>query len=91
MTADKLRRQMPRYNEIDFYDKFPADKDKDTGKDKDIVKHATKHNTDFSMNRDFDNKVGMILEYGDIAHNISLKSINYSFSPKLIPIGSIYV
>ena len=66
---------MPRYDEIDFYDKFPA-RERDTSPQRKQAKISAGDNREARyMYQD-------ILNYGDLADSISLKNINYSFTPK---------
>lgn len=75
---------MPRYDEMAFFDKIPV-------KGKDLAK-ASKSPIRVSLiaNRDFEDKMGMISGYGELASSISVKEINYSFTPKVFRKGLTY-
>lgn len=77
----KMRSRMPKYEEIDFYDRF-ASKAKDTSPPK---SRAPKLN--LTQNRDFAGSFGEILEYKIINDSVKTKNINYSFSPKCYKYG----
>lgn len=72
---EKLKRSLPKYNEIDFFDKFEA-------RDNDLHQKPSPVKVGATDNRDFLSKAAVIMEFGDIANNLSLKTINFSFSPK---------
>lgn len=71
-----IKSELPRYNEIDFFDRFPA-----RAHDTSASKKATRIGS--SANKDFNIIYKDLLAYGPLAESISLKNINYSFTPKL--------
>jgi hypothetical protein len=73
--------RMPKYEEIDFYDRFGS-KAKDTSPKKN---KAPKLN--LTQNRDFAGNFSEILEYRLISDSVKTTSINYSFSPKCYKYG----
>lgn len=84
LLLDKLKRNMPKYREIEFFDKFPA-----KGTDSSAKKQPLK--VSVAENRDFAAKAAQILQFGDIAHKLSLKTINFSFTPKTLRIGTFHL
>ncbi len=71
-----IRADLPRYYEIDFFDKFPA-RAHDTSPSKKATRIGGVANKDFNI------LYKELLAYGKLAESISLKNINYSFTPRL--------
>lgn len=70
-----VRRDLPRYDEIDFFDRLPA-RGRDTSPGKVI------NRTNASQNRDLRHMYSELMDYGYLAECISVKNINYSFTPR---------
>lgn len=71
-----IKTELPKYHEIDFFDRFPA-RTHDTSPSKKPTRIGG------SANKDFNILYKELLAYGKLAESICLKNINYSFTPKL--------
>lgn len=74
----------PTYREIDFYDKLPA-RGKDTSPPKGSLQKIA-----LDQNKAFEAKYSEMLQFGELMDEISLKNINYSFSPTVMKSEEFY-
>lgn len=71
----KMMQNLPRYHEIDFFDKLPLKLD-------DATLRKKKMKTSLDSNQEFHEKFKKVKEYKDLMSTMSLRDINYSFTPR---------
>ena len=82
-AEEKLNAVLPKYNEIEFFDKIPV-RSNDTSPRKKTSKVVGVHNEQL-----YDKKYEAIFGFGDISKHVTIRDINYSFYPKIMRLDDV--